>query len=265
MEKQNKFSLAVTPEELIAAIKLCGGGLIYAFESPLQSLISEAKKSESRALENLQKKGLLDKDALGNYAMDLKFSEILDVIRYPEIIVLVNPEGKNEPFSIYLNSEDQVVWAPAGEKSRLIVFKDHDAIWLLIEELFKDKPADTKISDFQIEALELEIAQHFLSENRFDDALQVFVDKGIVRDNATDFLNCALLSNSKLRLDLTKINRLEDNVTSSKVEVLCCPQRFFWIEYLLKREGTGARIVQIYSGGIKEIREKFLTLIAQNY
>ncbi len=263
MEKQNSFSIDLTPEELVTAIKLCGGGLIYALENPLQSLEDqEAEKRELSAIENLTRQGLIAKDTLGNYAMDRTLSEVLDMMRYAETIVRVSQEGNLEPLSIYLISEDQVVWAPAGENSKLVVFKDHDSIWPMVEELFKDKPAVNMTNGFQIEALELEIAQHFLSENRFEDALQVFTDKGIGSGDATDLLTCVLLGNSKLRLDLTKIDRIKDTVLSSKVDVFSCPKGIYWIETLLKRKETDPKMVEVCSGAIQDIREKFLKLIA---
>ena len=263
MQKQNCFSINLTPEELITAIKLCGGGLIYAVDNPFLSLeAEEAEKHELSAIENLTQKGLIERDILGNYAMDLTFSEMLDMIRYAETVVRVSQEGNLEPFSIYLISEDQVVWAPAGDNSKLLVFKDHDSIWPIVEELFNYKPTSTKNVGFQIEALELEIAQHFLSENRFEDAIKVFTEKEIASNDAADFLNCVQSTNSKFRLDALKINRIKDILTSAKVEVLSCPNNIFWVEYLQKLEETDPKKVEVFSGAIQDIREKFLNLIA---
>jgi len=263
MKKQKSFSIELTSEELIAAIKLCGGGLIYALDNPLRLLEAEqAEKIELKAIENLTQKGLIRKDALGSYAMDLTFSEVLDMMRYAETVVRVSQEGKLESFSIYLISEDQVVWAPAGEKSKLVVFKDHDSIWPMAEELFQNKSIAIKKGSFQIEALELEIAQHFLSEKRFEDAIKVFTEKEIPSDDAADFLNCVQSATSRLRLDTMRINRIEDLITSARVEVLSCPNEIFWIETLQKPEKTEPRMVQVSSGTIQDIRKKFLALTA---
>jgi|GEM_PF-5191268 len=263
METISSFTIDLTPEELIAAIKICGGGLIYALDDPLQALeAQEAEKRELSAIGNLTHKGLIIKDALGNFAIDMRFSEMLNMMRYAETVVRMNQQGKQEALSIYLISEGQVVWAPAGDNSKLLVFKDHDSIWPMVEKLFKDKPAATKNVGFQIETLELEIAQHFLSENRFEDAIKVFTEKEIASNDAADFLNCVQSANSKFRLDTFKINRIEDILTSTKVEIFSCPNDIFWVEYLQKTEETDPRIVQIGSGSIQDIREKFLSLIA---
>lgn len=263
METLNNFSIDLTPEELITAIKLCGGGLIYALDDPFQSLgVEEAEKQELSAIEHLKSRGFISQDILGNYVMDLRLSEILDMMRYAETIVRVSQEGGPEPLSIYLISEDQVLWAPVGNNSKLVVFKDHDSIWRVVEEFFKDKPNASKTIGFQIQALELEIAQHFMSENRIEDALRVFTENGIESNHATFFLNCVLSDNSRLRLDLTKVDRIKDTVTSSKVEVFSCPSGILWIESLPKIEDTNPRMVQISAGAIHDIRKKFLTLIA---
>ncbi len=263
MQKQNIFPIYLKPEELITAIKLCGGGLIYAIDNPFLSLeAKEVEKLELSAVNNLEHKRLISKDGLGNYDMDLAFSDVLDMLRYAETVVRVSQEGTLETFSIYLISKDQVVWAPAGDNSKLLVFKDHDSIWPMVEELFKEKPAATKNVGFQIEALELEIAQHFLSENRFEDAIKVFTEKEITSDVAADFLNCVQSATSRLRLDTMRINRIEDLITSARVEVLSCPNEIFWIETLQKPEKTEPRMVQVSSGTIQDIRKKFLALTA---
>lgn len=263
METLNNFSIDLTPEELITAIKLCGGGLIYALDDPFQSLEGEeAEKQELSDIEHLKSRAFISQDILGNYVMDLTLSEILDMMRYAETIVRVSQEGNPEQLSIYLISEDQVVWAPAGDNSKLVIFKDHESIWPKIEELFKDKPNASKTFGFQIQALELEIAQHFITENRIEDALRVFTENGIESNDATFFLDCVLSEKSRLRLDLTKVDRVKDTVTSSKVEVFSCPGGILWIESLPKIEDTNPRMVQISAGTIQDIRKKFLTLIA---